>query len=438
MKSLVKNIVRLLIFMALMLACDLVFAKTPQPADRKNLDVMKSSVVRVFVRTEDALSSGSGFAVAQDYIVTNRHVVEDALEGNEEAEVLVVTKEKEFVRGVRIFASEEHDLALIRLEKKIETTPVIFPEKKEFENLSETQEVTAMGYPGEAEALDQARALGSEGITTTTGKISRMISQSETRLIQMDAKIGHGNSGGPLFDRWGRVIGINTLKTTGENWTFSIDARELLPFLQSHGIDPQFVSLKELSEKELSDSNVPAAIRQPQRNSPKWIFDSTAYIFLIGAAGALFVIAALLLLYKLPPRRQKVPSSQVPYTPHGSGSGASAPFKGTRPYQSIPVSPRLVGVNGIHAGKSFSIQSCPFWIGRDPECDIAYLTVVEISRKHCCIDLLSSGQGYTIVDHSSNGTRMNGRLLTKGVAEALLPGAEITFRGSQESLRFEA
>ena len=130
MKSLVKNIVRLLIFMALMLDCDLVFVKTPQSADRKNLDVMKSSVVRVFVRTEDALSSGSGFAVAQDYIVTNRHVVEDALEGNEEAEVLVVTKEKEFVRGVRIFASEEHDLALIRLEKKIETTPVIFPEKK--------------------------------------------------------------------------------------------------------------------------------------------------------------------------------------------------------------------------------------------------------------------------------------------------------------------
>lgn len=100
MKSLVKNIVRLLIFMALMLDCDLVFAKTPQPADRKNLDVMKSSVVRVFVRTEDALSSGSGFAVAQDYIVTNRHVVEDALEGNEEAEVLVVTKEKEFVTSI--------------------------------------------------------------------------------------------------------------------------------------------------------------------------------------------------------------------------------------------------------------------------------------------------------------------------------------------------
>lgn len=436
MKILVKNIGLLLIFMVLLLVCDLAFAKTPQPADRKNLDVMKSSVVRVFVRTEDALSSGSGFAVAQDYIVTNRHVVEDALEGNDEAEILVVTKGKEFVTGVRTFASEEHDLALIRLEKKIETTPVIFPEKKEFENLSETQEVTAMGYPGDAEVLDQARALGSEGITTTTGKISRLISRSETRLIQMDAKIGRGNSGGPLFDRWGRVIGINTLMTTGENWTFSIDARELLPFLQSHGIDPQFVSLK-----ELSDDNVPAAINQPQRNSPKWIFDSTAYIFLIGAAGALFVIAALLLLYKLPPRRQKVLPSQAPYIPHGSGSGASAPFKGTKPYQSIPAipaSPRLVGVNGIHAGKSFSIQSCPFWIGRDPECDVAYLTVVEISRKHCCIDMLPSGQGYAIVDHSSNGTRMNGRLLTRGVAEALPPGAEITFRGSQESLRFEA
>ncbi|MGZ8406951.1 MAG: S1C family serine protease, partial [Caulobacteraceae bacterium] len=140
-----------------------------------------------------ALSSGSGFFISPDgYIVTNNHVLENA------TEIKVTLKdERELVARV-IGRDEATDLAVIKVDGRD------FPYVN-FENASKPRVgdwVIAVGNP-----------FGLGG-TATAGIVSaygRDIGDTAfVNYIQIDASINRGNSGGPTFDIYGRVIGVNT------------------------------------------------------------------------------------------------------------------------------------------------------------------------------------------------------------------------------------
>ncbi|MGZ8362672.1 MAG: Do family serine endopeptidase [Caulobacteraceae bacterium] len=140
-----------------------------------------------------ALSSGSGFFISPDgYIVTNNHVLENA------TEIKVTLKdERELVARV-IGKDEATDLAVIKVEGR--NFPFV-----NFENGSKPRVgdwVIAVGNP-----------FGLGG-TATAGIVSaygRDIGDTAfVNYIQIDAPINRGNSGGPSFDIYGRVIGVNT------------------------------------------------------------------------------------------------------------------------------------------------------------------------------------------------------------------------------------
>ena len=138
------------------------------------------------------LSSGSGFFISADgFIVTNKHVVD----GAEEIRV-VLNDEREFTATV-VGRDESTDLAVL----KVEGTG--FPYVT-FENAAQPRVgdwVVAVGSP-----------FGLGG-TATAGIISfygRDIGETFVDYIQIDAPINRGNSGGPTFDVYGRVIGVNT------------------------------------------------------------------------------------------------------------------------------------------------------------------------------------------------------------------------------------
>ncbi len=139
-----------------------------------------------------AMASGSGFFISADgYIVTNNHVVENA------TDIKVVMKdERELVAKV-VGRDEGTDLAVIKVEGK--NFPYV-----NFENSARPRVgdwVIAVGNP-----------FGLGG-TATAGIISaygRNIGETLVDYIQIDAPINRGNSGGPTFDVFGRVIGVNT------------------------------------------------------------------------------------------------------------------------------------------------------------------------------------------------------------------------------------
>jgi serine protease Do len=138
------------------------------------------------------MSSGSGFFVSADgFIVTNNHVIENA------EDIKVVLKDGRELKAVLVGRDEGTDLAVIRVEGK--EFPYVNFEDKARPRVGDW--VLAVGNPYDL------------GGTATAGIVSaynRDIGEKFVDYIQIDAPINRGNSGGPTFDTYGRVIGVNT------------------------------------------------------------------------------------------------------------------------------------------------------------------------------------------------------------------------------------
>jgi serine protease Do len=137
-------------------------------------------------------SSGSGFFISPDgYIVTNNHVVDNA------EDIKVVLKDGKELKATVVGRDEGTDLAVL----KVEGHDYAYVD---FENSARPRVgdwVLAVGNPF------------SLGNTATAGIVSaynRNIGETFVDYIQIDAPINRGNSGGPTFDVYGRVIGVNT------------------------------------------------------------------------------------------------------------------------------------------------------------------------------------------------------------------------------------
>ncbi|KAA3648171.1 MAG: PDZ domain-containing protein [Chloroflexi bacterium] len=160
------------------------------------------AVVTVVSRYANGAGSGSGVIISEDgFIITNNHVVENAVE----VRVLLAdgTDLPAEVIGTEAFA----DLAVVRAEG---TMPSVAPlGNSDLLNAGET--VIAIGSP-----------LGDFANTVTVGVVSHKGRDLQSRtgyemeaLIQTDAAINSGNSGGPLVNLAGEVVGINTLVVRG-------------------------------------------------------------------------------------------------------------------------------------------------------------------------------------------------------------------------------
>ncbi|RAK65459.1 Do family serine endopeptidase [Phenylobacterium kunshanense] len=139
-------------------------------------------------------SSGSGFFISADgYIVTNNHVVENA------ETIKVVLKDETELEAEIVGRDEATDLAVLRVKSRRGPFPFV-----SFENA------------GKPRVGDWVITLGNPfglGGTATAGIVSaygRDIGETFVDYIQIDAPINRGNSGGPTFDIYGRVIGVNT------------------------------------------------------------------------------------------------------------------------------------------------------------------------------------------------------------------------------------
>ncbi len=188
------------------------------------------SVVSVYVMdwdTGEEISSGSGFFIAPDTIVTNYHVVEDIAdedyfyEEDEVEQVLVETNDGKLRMAEVIFTGNaEEDLALLLI-----TGFVIDP--KTGEQVESAEEYPPLELAFDVKVGDQVIAVGNPlgqfTSTVTQGIISAIREPdeyeegdeddddvAEVKVLQTDAAINPGNSGGPLINMAGQVVGVNT------------------------------------------------------------------------------------------------------------------------------------------------------------------------------------------------------------------------------------
>ena len=170
-------------------------------------------------------STGVGTGIIVDsngYILTNSHVISDG----QARTVNVLFSDGSTVDGNVAWYDSQLDLAIVKVEK----TGLTAAELGDSDKVSIGDISIAIGNPY---GLDLAS-------TVTQGIISgldRTISTEETTmtgLIQTDASINAGNSGGPLLNESGQVIGINTAKASeGEGPGFSIPINTAKPIIES-------------------------------------------------------------------------------------------------------------------------------------------------------------------------------------------------------------
>lgn len=187
-------------------------------------ELLEKSTVFIMALEEDnaTVASGTGFFVTPDTIVTNRHVVENAKRDS----IMVTNKSLGQLKLAHIISVSQSseigglDLAVLKVDNAPPQQPLSFSLEAQ-----PLQDVVAAGYPGIMMSQDDAmqRLLKGDlkaipGVILTKGQINGIQSNHEgEKIMPHSAMVSPGNSGGPLVDLCGRVVGINTFVTMDQD-----------------------------------------------------------------------------------------------------------------------------------------------------------------------------------------------------------------------------
>jgi S1-C subfamily serine protease len=212
--------------------------------------LLTQGVVLVIASGEQGTATGSGFFVTPDTIVTNRHVIAHGAPGK----IWVTSAKLGHVTPVEVAAStpeqqgEGPDFAILRLPAPAQVQPLAFST-----TAAQLDPVFAAGYPGVATRNDAAfdrllhgDATAVPSVILTDGRINAIQTSREGVLIMPhSAAIAPGNSGGPLTDACGRVLGINTFvvpdRETTSHVNYALKAEPIIAFLKENQVNPTVV-----------------------------------------------------------------------------------------------------------------------------------------------------------------------------------------------------
>lgn len=188
--------------------------------------------------------SGSGFALRGGYIVTNYHVVDGA------KSILIYGINGDMTRGYvsNVYASDKtNDLAIIQITDSRFNGFGAIPYAIKSQMLDVGEDAWVLGYP-------LTQVLGNE-IKLTTGVISsRSGYQGDLSTYQISAPVQPGNSGGPLFDSKGNIVGVvNASVPDAENVGYAIKSSYLVNLIESYtssSIIPSSNTVSSLSRPE--------------------------------------------------------------------------------------------------------------------------------------------------------------------------------------------
>jgi hypothetical protein len=406
-----------------------------------DLTEVDRNVVRVL--DFENFSSGTGFAIARGYVVTNHHVVTNS---RELGVLSVEGDELELNVATLVWSVVDQDLAVLYVPSLRRDGLRLNPG-----NVSgaKGQAVLAMGFPGladevifqEREDLDfddprLARLFGESSVSS--GVIGRIIEtpwaggNAHLKIIQHDATIHPGNSGGPLLNHCGHVVGVNTARAIPvlDRETGEIQSGEGLGFA-SH--------ISELSQL-LAQRNLPYR-ETTQSCNPLFGAAGTQSLYAALVVAFLLLTSMLLLLRRQAGRlggaslEQLVSRSAI--RPKEDHRGITIQSAGTPTWGNAVDDLRIEWEQGQHRGvlqlpKIQMTTDGGAILGRSALVSDLALQGSSVSRRHCAVR--ANGASLEVMDlNSSNGTYVDGSRMTPYVWTVL--GQKQTFRMGDVHLR---
>ena len=456
------------------------------PADARNSVVWIKETLSVPELKAQGAWAGTGWAVGTPgeevrYIVTNGHVIEQAYawpkglddpfdyEAKNGVSFEKALKEKtgksikdlNIKSEIRVYFSQssndysvpevvffsgpsEKDIAILKLEEP--TNKRIALLVKDSDQVQVGDEATALGFPGVSDNVQDPETInhGVEDVTVTKGIVSKRVKPNgrDYDSFQMDASINHGNSGGPLVDKNGYVIGMNTLGNAKDsNMNYAIVSNEILEVLNSERIGYKTTALKNPALLSLIAVGI--------------IFLAGGIIMLVipsgkktAAAGAVAGVAAGTSAVPGQPQAGVNPyaAQQRPVAqgyPQQAGARVAAagvqPQAAAQPAASSQGRPVLKCIKGQFAGKAFDLSRGKVVLGRDPaSCNLVFNKETPgISSKHCQMSYDAASGSFLLTDlGSSYGTYTGGgKKLEPNVPERLSAGD--SFYLADENVKFQ-
>ena len=402
--------VMVLICLAAMLAIP-ASAKTDLPTV---ISQAKEGVVKLLAVGFDSYGNvanavvGSGFAVGQrgsapEYFVTNWHVasayipdINYAFDSNHVriwimldnftlSDVTGLPSEATSVECsvVRIAESGYPDYAILRAARPVtECRPLAI---RSSESVKQGETVVALGCPAVLD--EQSLSVGSKDITSTTGTVARhmtMTNAGNTNAIVHNANISGGNSGGPLIDENGNVIGLNTYSIV-DSYSCAIYSDYVMQALNELGISYMTAG------SSISIVTIAAAVV---------------------AVAAVAVAIYFLLRNRKSTEKPPVIEERPPMPP------------------TVPASFRVQ----LPDGRIIPVPAGKVAVGRDPSCQIRLPeSAAAVSRRHCTLE--NSGEFLILVDEGSrNGTFIHGKRVPAGTKVALKHGSSFCVGTSENRI----
>ena len=191
--------------------------------------------------------NGSGFFVGRNIVATNHHVVD----GAKKVEIVIQTEQNIKTYSAKVLSVDKlNDLALLTIEDEDFVEYKSLPYQIAPRSIEVGSSIFTMGYP-------IVGAMGSE-IKVTDGIISSKTGfQGNVSTYQISAPIQPGNSGGPMFSKEGKLVGITSSGIPGaENVGYAIKSSYLNSFIESAPI-----TIDDISTNQIVDRTLPEQIK---------------------------------------------------------------------------------------------------------------------------------------------------------------------------------
>ena len=352
---------------------------------------------------------GTGFFVGEEgqnpeYIITNCHVIEDYILAGEAlggGELYVMFDENDQQEAYLVVYDAAKDVAVLKLAEPTDKRVPLRLRAPEEDSLG--SEVYAVGYPLAADVTVQAVTSASQGdATVTTGSIGRFLTESGTgrELIQTDAALSGGNSGGPLIDGDGAVIGISTAGSKlDQNLFYAVSSSEV---------------------KFLLDRN----------NIPYSLYEAEGIPAVLYAGAGAAVIVVIVVLVVVMGKKKK--AAAAPEAPASPVQEETPDKKG---------SPVLRSMAAQHGGMVVQLHHQPVQIGRDPAtCRLVFQDGTPgVSSRHCQVYFDEQEQMFIVTDlNSTYGTfLMNGQRIAPNTPVKLPPNSSIYLGEADNTIYLE-
>ena len=408
---------------------------------RPDISELEPSVVRIVTDT----GTGTGFVLNVDgHVATSHHIIDGA-----DFVALLLAGSDDLLPTIVVWESEGLDLAVLKAQGL-----ALVPVKIAVVQPDKGDQVYALGFPGMTDAL--AGGMVDEA-TLTDGTVSLIQNRPwnpggpALSIIQHNADINPGNSGGPLFDACGRVVGVNSAGATSTvntdrsgNIVGVITARGGL--LAAH-VSALVKKLDENSIRYTSDdtscettaSGVDTQARQSAAQAERSAATVNKRMVLWGTIFSALLLLAFLLALRKP--RERIVRVVENYSRKIGGHIPNWHGRPTPP----AARKRKAGSRGLTLA-GFSDTGHPLHIAVAADVLDAAPTGISVGRGEGLVDILlqdgqvsrrhvrfSAANGGVLVEdlHSSNGTRLNGKLIQPFQASTVRPG-DVLCLGSLE------